>query len=240
MMEMNINIKPEILAVIPARGGSKGLPRKNLRLLADKPLIAYSIEASLKSEYINRVVVSTEDDEIAEIAKTYGIEVIRRPIDLAKDDTPMIDVVLHVLNSMESEYTPNIVILLQPTSPLRDNKDIDEAIKLFLSKDCDSVVGVTENMKAYWSFEVKNGYIQPIFGKEYLKKRRQDLPLLYLPNGSIYITRSSILKRHKSFYWGKIIPYIMPPEKSIDIDTKMDLLLAEQLIKRREKNENKQ
>ncbi|RKX93401.1 MAG: acylneuraminate cytidylyltransferase family protein, partial [Spirochaetes bacterium] len=103
-----------MLAVIPARGGSKGLPRKNLRLLADKPLIVYSIEAALKSEYINRIVISTEDEEIAKIAKKYEIEVIRRPVDLAKDDTPMIDVVLHVLNSMESEYTPNIVILLQP------------------------------------------------------------------------------------------------------------------------------
>ena len=210
-------------------------------MLADKPLIAYSIEASLKSEYINRIVISTEDEEIAEIAKKYGVDVIRRPVDLAKDDTPMIDVVLHVLNSMESEYTPNVVILLQPTSPLRDNKNIDEAIKLFISRDCDAVVGVTENIKAYWSFKMKDGYLQPVFGEEYLKKRRQDLPPLYIPNGSIYIVKPDVLKKYRDFYWGKIVPYIMSPEESIDIDTKMDLLLAEQLIKdkKREKNENR-
>ena len=231
---MNIDITSEILAVIPARGNSKGLPRKNLRLLANKPLIVYSVEAALKSDYINRVIVSTEDKEIAEIARTYGADVIYRPIDLAKDDTPMIDVILHVLDSLEPEYTPNIIVLLQPTSPLRDNKDINEAIELFLNEYCDAVAGVTENIKIYWSFRVKDGYIQPVFGDKYLKKRRQDLPPLYLPNGSIYIAKPDILKKYRNFYWGKILPYIMSSEKSIDIDTKMDFILAELLIKKQE------
>ena len=224
----------EILAVIPARGGSKGVPRKNIRLLNGKPLIAYTIEEAKKSRYISRIIVSTEDDEIAKVSNKYGAEVIRRPMELAKDDTPTIDVVLHVLDNLKNRnIEPDIVVLLQPTSPLRTSQDIDNAIKLFMEHDCDSVVSVCEVQHSpYWSFKIENGYLKPIFGESYLKKRRQELPKAYIPNGAIYITTPDILRKYRSFYCKKTLPYIMPPEKSIDIDSELDFLLAELLMQK--------
>ena len=120
-------IDVKVVAVIPARGGSKGIPRKNMMLLNGKPLVYYTIRESLKSKYINRTIVSTEDNEIAKISSEYGAEVVRRPVELAKDDTPTIDVVLHVLDTLKAQnFEPDIVVLLQPTSPLRNTQDIDK------------------------------------------------------------------------------------------------------------------
>lgn len=162
----------EVLAIIPARGGSKGLPRKNIRPLNGKPLIAYTIEESKKSEYINRIVVSTEDKEIAEVSNKYGAKIIKRPLELAKDNTPTIDVVLHTLDDLKNNE-PDIIVLLQPTSPLRTSQDIDNAIKSFIEQDCDSVVSVCEiEHSPYWSFEIENNnYLKPIFEEKYLKKK---------------------------------------------------------------------
>lgn len=223
----------KILSIIPARGGSKGVPRKNIRYLAGKPLIAYSIEAALKSRYIDRTVVSTEDNEIAEIAKKYGAEVIERPVNLAKDETPTIDFVIHILEILEeSSYVPDIVVLLQPTSPLRTSYDIDKAIELFVNSDCDSLVSVCElEHPPYWSLKVENGYLKPVFGEEYLKKRRQELQITYMPNGAIFISTPENLYKYRTFYTPKTINYIMPQERSIDIDEEFDFLLAEFLIK---------
>ena len=138
-------MKNKIIAIIPARGGSKGISRKNIKSLAGKPLIAYSIEAALKSKYINSVVVSTEDEEIAKISEKCGAEVIERPEELAKDEKPTIDVIFQVLEILRMKnHTPDIVVLLQPTSPLRDTEDIDNAIELFLNGGCESVVSVCE------------------------------------------------------------------------------------------------
>ena len=226
----------KILAVIPARGGSKGVPRKNIRLLNGKPLIAYTIEEAKKSKYIDRIIVSTEDKEIAEISTKYGAEVIERPAELARDDTPTVDVVLHLLDSL-NHYEPDIIILLQPTSPLRTYEDIDSALVLFINNNCDSVVSVCEiEHTPYWSFKIEDGYLKPIFGEEYLKKRRQELPKVYIPNGAIFITTPDILKKYRSFYCERTVPYIMPIERSVDIDNEIDFLLAEILIKRRLKN----
>jgi len=222
------------LTVIPARGGSKGIPRKNIRLLNGKPLIAYSIEAAFKSRRANRVIVSTEDQEIAEISKRYGAEVIDRPKELARDDSPTIDAVLHALGLLEEGgYMPDVVVLLQPTSPLRNAEDIDNAIELFLSRECDSVVSVCEfKHSPYWSFKIENGYLKPIFGENYIKMRRQDLPKAYIPNGAIYVSTPETLRKYKSFYCPKTVPYIMPLERSIDIDNEIDFILAELIMKK--------
>ena len=234
-------MKPKIIAIIPARGGSKGIPRKNIRLLAGKPLIAYSIESALKSKYIDKVIVSTEDEEIAEISKLYGADVIKRPINLAGDDILTIDVIFHVLDSLENKkYNPDVVVLLQPTSPLRNTKDIDEAVKLFLENNCESLVSVCEMKHIYWSFRIQGKYLESLFGEDYLKKRRQDLDRIYIPNGAIYISTPKILHKYKSFYCKKMIPYIMPIEKSIDIDNEMDLEFAEFLLRKDyDKNKNR-
>ena len=229
-------MKTKNIAIIPARGGSKGIPRKNIRLLAGKPMIAYTIEAASKSKYIDRVIVSTEDEEIIEISKLHGAEVTKRPDELAKDDTPTIAVIFHVLEILKvKDYNPDIVALLQPTSPLRNAEDIDNAIKLFLDSDCESVVSVCEvEHPPYWSFKIEEGYLKSLFDKRYLRMRRQDLERVYIPNGAIYISIPRTLYKYKGFYCNYIIPYIMPIERSVDIDNEMDFLLAELLVKKYE------
>jgi CMP-N-acetylneuraminic acid synthetase len=229
-------MKPEIIAIIPARGGSKGIPKKNIKQLAGKPLIAYSIEAALKSKYIDRVIVSTEDEEIAEISKKYGAEVVDRPKELAKDETPTIDVIFHFLEILKMKnYNPDIVVLLQPTSPLRSAEDIDNAIKLFLDSDCESIVSVCEvEHPPYWSFKIEGGYLKSLFGDEYLRRRRQDLEKVYMPNGAIYISTPENLRIYKSFYCPRTIPYIMPVERSVDIDNEIDFMIAELVMKKYE------
>ena len=224
----------KILAIIPARGGSKGIPRKNIRLLAGKPLIAYSIETALKSKYIDRVVVSTEDEEIAEISREWSAEVIKRPKELARDDTPTTDVIIHVLDSLrkEEKYIPDVVALLQPTSPLRTNKDIDDSIEFFLNcQNCLSLISVTEfDHSPFWAMKVENNFLKPIFSEKYFRMRRQELPKAYRPNGAIFIAPPKVLYKYRTFYTPKTLAYVMPPEKSIDIDTEFDFLLAEFLI----------
>ena len=225
----------EVLGIIPARGGSKGVLRKNIRLLAGKPLIAYTIEAARNSRYITRVVVSTEDEEIFKIAKAWGAEVIRRPLELAKDETPTMEIIIHVLDSLKSEgYVPDVVVLLQPTSPLRTIDDIDNAIKMFLDcKDCLSLVSVTEfDHPPFWAMKIEGKFLKPMFGEEYFRMRRQDLPRAYRPNGAIFISTPEVLYEYRTFYTPNTIAYIMPPERSVDIDTEFDFLLAEFLIRR--------
>ena len=226
-------METKILAIIPARGGSKTIPRKNIKLLNGKPLIYYTIKESIKSKYLGRIIVSTEDKEISEISKKYGAEVIERPEELAKDETPTIDVIFHVLQVQAENFEPGLVVLLQPTSPLRNAQDIDNAIELFLKNDCESVVSVCEvEHSLYWSFEIENRYLKPIFGGKYLNMRRQDLPKVYTPNGAIYVSTPEILRKYKSFYCSKTIPYIMPPERSVDIDNEIDFMLAELLMRK--------
>lgn len=223
----------KIIAIIPARGGSRGIPRKNIRLLAGKPLIAYSIEAALKSGYIDRVVVSTEDKETAEISKRYGAEVIKRPEELAKDDTPTINVILDVLGTFKTDdFETEVIVLLQPTSPLRNVHDIDNAIEVYLKNDCESVVSVCEaEHSLYWSFKIEDIYLKPIFNARYLKMRRQELPKVYIPNGAVFVSTPEKLRKHNSFYCPKTIPYIMLHERSVDIDNEIDFILAELLMR---------
>ncbi|WFN35003.1 acylneuraminate cytidylyltransferase family protein [Methanogenium sp. S4BF] len=221
-----------IIAIIPARGGSKGIPQKNIKMLGDKPLIAYTIEESLKSKYLDHVFVSTEDPEIGEISKTFGSEVIERPTALSEDTSKSVDAILHAIEYLEKKnIQTQIVVLLQPTSPLRNTEDIDAAIKLFLDNECDSVISVCEpDHSPFWCFTFNGEYLQPLFNEKYDNKRRQDLPRVFMPNGAIYVSSPESIRRLTGFIGNKVIPYCMPPERSIDIDTPLDFTIAEVLI----------
>ena len=189
----------KILSIIPARGGSKGIPKKNICKLNGKPLLSYSIKNALESKLVNRVVVSTDDDAIAKISKRYGAEVpFIRPKNFSKDSSSSIDVVKHVLQELndKEEYVPDIVTLLQPTSPLRTTKSLDKSIQLLIKHKSDTVLGVFElKSHPYSAFWKKNGYLKPI-KKNFLKfYQRQKRPDCYYPSGSIYTFWSKNIKR---------------------------------------------
>jgi N-acylneuraminate cytidylyltransferase len=225
----------EILAIIPARGQSKGVQKKNIRSLAGKPLITYTIKAALDCKTVSRVVVSTEDDEIAHISKVSGAKAIKRPMELAKDDSPTIDAIFHVLDTLLEleDYDPETIVLLQATSPLRIAGDIENALKLYEITPCESVISVVEHPHSpYWMLKVENEYLVPLFGTDFTKMRRQELPRAYLPNGAIFIASPRVIRQYRSFYCGQSIPYVMSPERSIDIDTELDFMLAECLLER--------
>lgn len=230
----------KILAVIPARGVSKGIPRKNIRILAGKPLIAYSIEASLKSKYIDRTIVSTEDREIAEISKKYGAEVIDRPKELARDDSPVLLAVRHAIEFLEKEegYKVDVIVLLQPTSPLREVFDIDSAVEKILETGADLVLSVTE-MKYHpaFSFEMDGDKLIPFVKDTSKITRRQDLEKIYTINGALYVMTKGTLKKD-NIYTGDIRAVIMSPERSIDIDTMSEFKIAEFLVKELKRKDN--
>lgn len=219
-----------VLAIIPARGGSKGVPRKNIRHLAGKPLIAWSIEEAKKSKYIDRLVVTTEDEEIAEVAKSWGAEVpFLRPSELAHDDTPGIDPVLHTIEMIpDFDY----VILLQPTSPLRIAEDIDSCFELCIEKKVNASVSITLTDKSpYWMYNLVDGNnLQPVIIPEKPILRRQDAPDAYVLNGAVYVAKIAWLKKTKSFLHEETIGYVMPRERSIDVDTMMDFLYLETFL----------
>jgi CMP-N,N'-diacetyllegionaminic acid synthase len=224
-----------IIAIIPARGGSKGVPRKNITKLGGKPLIAYTIDEALKSKYLDHVFVSTEDPEIARISKECGVRVVDRPSDLADDTSKTVDAVLHAIAYLEGEdIHSDIIVLLQPTSPLRNTEDIDAAIRLYLDNECDSVIGVCEpDHSPFWCFTLSGEYLQPLFDKELDNKRRQDLPKVVMPNGAIYVASPEFIRKYEGFYGDRTVAYCMPPERSIDIDTPLDFIVAEVLIHKR-------
>lgn len=224
-----------ILSIIPARGGSKGLPRKNILNLAGKPLIAWTIEASLKSKYINKTIVSSEDKEILTISKQHGALTIERPFELASDTTSSELVIIHSIRHLESlGELFDIVILLQPTSPLRTTKHINEALELMLNEDAESVISVESiNNKILKSFTIsKSGYLQTISKKEYPFMRRQELPNTYASNGAIYISKTESFMRKRTFLSSSTFGYKMNADCSVDIDNADDILQAEEILKR--------
>lgn len=224
----------DILAIIPARGGSKGLPKKNIRLLNNKPMIAYTIHAALHSRFINQIIVSTDDPDIADITKKNGAEVLNRPSELATDNASTIDVVLHCLSILEEQNRlPDYVILLQPTSPLRTVNDIDDSITLLSLGNGDAVISVRENEHPpYWSCIIENQLLKPAFGEQYLRIRRQEIPLTYTPNGAIYIATPDHIKQNRNFYGERTLPFVMPKERSVDIDSEIDFILADAIMKK--------
>lgn len=225
----------KILGIIPARGGSKGVPGKNSRIIGDRPLISYTIQAALDSGIMDRLVVSTDDDNIANISRDAGVEVIIRPDELATDTSPIVDAIIHVLDNLEdSGYSPSIIILLEPTSPLRTSQDIRSALKIFDPDQCESVISVSKVAHSpYWMFRVEEELLEPLHGIGNLGKRRQDLPDVFRPNGAIFITTPEHLRKTRDFYYGRIKPYIMPESRSIDIDTELDMLMLEAILKKR-------
>lgn len=218
------------LAIIPARGGSKRLPRKNILDLCGKPLVAWSIEAGLKSNYIDRVVVSSDDDEILNISSNFGAETIKRPVELASDAATTFDAIKHTIENIQ-KY--DYIVLLQPTSPLRNEKHIDEAIELLEEKQADAIVSVCEmDHSPLWSNTLpENGNMSSFLRDEVLNKRSQDLEKYYRLNGAIYICKVEKLLEEKSFFLKEnIFAYVMDRKSSIDIDEEIDFKIAKALI----------
>jgi len=233
-----------VLALIPARGGSKGLARKNIRSLAGRPLIAWTIEAAQCARGLERIVVSTDDSEIAEVARACGADVpFLRPAELAADDSALIPVLLHALDWLERHrrFRPQYVVLLQPTSPLRSASDIDSAIELAFDKDAHSVVSVCPaKCHPYWAKRVADdGRLEHLLpdAEKYLSRQRQALVPAYRPNGALYLVRHDVLREQRTFYTNRSYAYVMPEERSLDIDTAWDFHLAQLILaERRERD----
>jgi CMP-N-acetylneuraminic acid synthetase len=218
------------LAIIPARGGSKRIPRKNILDLNGKPLIAWSIEAGLNSQYIDKVVVSSEDKEILDISKEYGVKIIKRPNILASDTATTFDTIKHTIENIE-RY--DYIVLLQPTSPLRTVNHIDEAIELIEEKNADAIVSVCEmEHSPLWSNTLDDSLsMEKFLRDEVLNKRSQDLETYYRLNGAIYICKTDRLLEEKSFFLKEnIFAYVMDRLSSIDIDEEIDFQFATLLM----------
>ncbi|MBF0518697.1 MAG: acylneuraminate cytidylyltransferase family protein [Nitrospirae bacterium] len=232
----------EVLAIIPARGGSKGLPGKNLRPLYGKPLIHYTFEAVLESETITKAVLTTDSDEIIAASGDFSkIEIpFKRPPELARDDTPMLPVVTHAVEFLKSScnYHPDYIVLLQPTSPLRTHIHIDESLQLLLThNEADSVVSVVElphNCNPFSIMKYDGKYLQPFMQYDESKNLRQLKPRFYARNGAaIYAATYECFMIKKSFFGDTVLPYFMKKEDSIDIDDAFDFKTAEFLISQR-------
>jgi CMP-N-acetylneuraminic acid synthetase len=226
-----------VLAVIPARGGSKGIPNKNLTMLCGRPLLAYTADAALRSRRVTRAIVSTDNEAIADAARRLGLDVpFMRPSALATDDTAMLPVVEHALHTMrDAEFRPDVVVLLQPTSPLRQPEHIDAAITLLEQSGADSVVSVIEvphqfNPRSVMALEGER--LQPFLDGPSVT-RRQDKPRVFARNGpAVLVTRATTIDRG-SLYGEDCRPLIMGIEESIDIDSPWDLQIAEWALERR-------
>jgi len=233
---MNYNSQKHILAIIPARGGSKGIIRKNIKNLAGKPLIGWTIETALKTSIIERIIVSTDDEEIAEVGEFFGAEVpFLRPKELALDNTTDMAVYEHTLDwLMQNEgYLPDIIVWLRPTSPLRTSEDIEKAVELLVESRADWVRSVckVEN-HPYWTYRLVNNKMEPFIEGIDIRKylRRQLLPPAYRVNGNVDVTWRKTIVDKKMLYSGNLHAYVMPVERSLDIDTMIDFVFAEALM----------
>ena len=231
----------KILGVITARGGSKGIPGKNIKPLAGKPLIAYTIEAAKESGVFDRVILSTDDDKIAEVARSYDCEVpFMRPAELAEDATPHLPVMQHALMRLQDYegYKPDAVAILQPTAPLRRARHLREAVELFFKTGADSVVSVCEvpgHYNPHWQFRMGDGGRLSLFTGEEISaviRRRQDLPATYARNGAIYLFKTDFLfdPINPNFYGVHAVGYLMNPEESVNIDSMEDWIEAEKQL----------
>jgi len=225
-----------LLGLITARAGSKGLPGKHLLPLAGKPLLAWTCDAARTAQSLDRAVLSTNDAELAACAREHGIEVpFMRPNELAADASPHIDVVIHALDWLaeHDQYEPSHVCLLQPTSPLRVGSDIDAAWHLLRNHDAPAVVGVTEAAThPYFSYAIHDDQqLKPFVQHDLAYARRQDLPPAYAINGAIYIIDVQVLREAGTFIPDGTVGYLMPRDRSIDIDSALDLAFAEAVLK---------
>jgi len=227
----------KVLGIVTARGGSKGIPRKNVALLLGKPLLAYTAEVALAARRLSYVMLSTDDEEIAHVGRDCGLHVpFLRPPELARDDTPTIPVLQDVVRKLEaSGACYDVILTLQPTTPLRRAEDIDGAIDLLERTGADSVISfvdVGEKHPARMKFIAGDGrVIDPPFAEQYEGQRRQELPKLYLREGSIYLTRREVLLEQDSLQGRNCRAWLIPPERACNIDTPFDLFLAEQMLR---------
>ncbi|PMH28899.1 acylneuraminate cytidylyltransferase [Vibrio lentus] len=226
----------KVLVVIAARGGSKGLPGKNIRDLCGKPLIGWSIEAALNSKYADRVVVTTDDEVIAEVARSEGADVpFLRPAKFATDQSPSSGAILHAIDFCEVEGKYEYVVLLEPTSPLTESQDVDRALEILSASDSLAIVGIADVEDCHPEFCVqksKNGKITKYGEANFsMPKRRQDLETIYAFDGSLYISDIDTYKKYQTFYHENTIGYVSEPWKKYEIDTLMDFLVVEVMMK---------
>jgi N-acylneuraminate cytidylyltransferase len=220
------------LAVIPARAGSKGVPGKNTADLGGKPLIAWTVETAARSGYLDRVLCSTDDEGIAAAARDAGCEVpFLRPAELARDETLIEDVIFHLLDFLKAKF--DYLVLLQPTSPLREAGDIDHCIETCLDAGAPACVTVTESAKPpYWSYRMDGDgkALVPLFPDLSSAGRRQDLPRAWAVNGAVYVARTDWYLKTKTFFTAETIGLSMPAERSVDVDTPFDLRVIRALV----------
>jgi N-acylneuraminate cytidylyltransferase/CMP-N,N'-diacetyllegionaminic acid synthase len=226
----------KILAIIPARGGSKGLPGKNIKVLNGKPLIGWTIEQAKNCKYIDEIFVSTDSKEIAAISEEFGINIPSlRPAEFAQDTSSSIDVIIYTINLLEKrgKYF-DLVMLLEATSPLRDSEDLEYALKMLVDTDeAESIVGVSRTENAHPAFLVSvaaKNFIKPYGKNEFIFKRRQEIDDLYFFEGSLYISYVKALKERKGFYHEKTLGFRMPKYKSFEIDDIVDFKIVEALM----------
>jgi CMP-N,N'-diacetyllegionaminic acid synthase len=229
----------QVLGLIPARGGSRGIPQKNVRLLGGKPLLQHTIQTALSASALSRVVLSTEDEEIAALGNRYGVDVpFRRPLDLAQDDTPTLPVVLHAVRWLESSGERyDAVCVLQPTHPLRRPEHIDACIELLVRSGADAVVTVLRVPPEYnphWVYFVDDvGHLHLALGAREPISRRQLLPAAFHREGSVYVTRRDVLLSQQSMYGDHLVGYELDPEQSVNVDGWKDWHRAERLLAER-------
>lgn len=223
-----------VIALVPARGGSKGVPRKNLRVIAGKPLLAYTIKAALGAKQVDRVYLSSDDDEILAVGHSMKVEIIRRPLPYASDTASALDVVQHFITLLPEELkaTDPYIVYLQPTSPLRSARHIEDALAQMETMRLHTMVSVIELSKSpYKSFALDaHGCLQSLFDEKLSNARRQDLPKAYLPNGAIYAFRLYDFLNRGGFPSNGSLPYVMSEEDSVDVDTEEDILRLEQYL----------
>ncbi len=236
MINRKIEMEKDVLGIITARGGSKGVTRKNIRQVAGKSLISWTIEAGKKSSKIKRLIVSTEDKEIAQACRDRGVEVpFLRPNELAMDDSPHIDVLVHAIEWLmkKENYYPDYVLLLQPTSPLRTADDIDAAITLSIEQNADSVISVSEaQTHPYLLKKVnKDGVLIDFVKRPKGYLPRQSFSSVYAVNGAIFLARRDVILQRRDWYTERTYSYHMPIERSLDIDTPWDMYLADLILR---------
>ena len=221
----------KIISIIPARGGSKGLPKKNILDLCGKPLIAHSISQSLNSSLVDATYVTTDSQEIADVAKKYGASVIMRPQELASDTATSESALIDALTKIEVNegYTPELVVFLQCTSPIRDDNDINDAIQQLIKTNADSLLSVVENHRFLWEAD-DAGSARSLNYDYSNRQRRQDMKPQFCENGSIYIFRAENLKKFNNRLHGKITLYIMKPESGYEIDDEIDLAVIKYIL----------
>jgi pseudaminic acid cytidylyltransferase len=223
------------LCLVPARGGSRRFPRKNLASLCGKPLIAYTIEAARESGLFDAVIVSTDDRETRDVAQKYGAEVpYVRPAHLATDTAGNVDVCLDALARLEEAgHTFDLLACLLPTSPLRTAEDLHGAHARLVNSEGDALMAVTDYpIPPFWALEERDGFLQSHWGRQYMVKS-QELPKVCVDNGAIYLARVATFRAEKTFYASRLVGYWMPRERSVDVDEPIDLAMAEFFLTRR-------